>query len=169
YAQLVFQGVGDAGHRAREQDGVVFGGAPAGMGVAGFDRDAVNLVALQVGDGEGGQAAVDFYAGDLLRQLGQQGGLVTRAGADFKHAVGGLELEFLGKASLDLGRKHGFARVDRIDDQWQFDVGEGKTLHGGGNIALATDFKKCLQHPGVKDIPGTDLLLDHIESSAFDF
>src|SRR3546814_8883212 len=95
-------------------------------------------------------------------------GLIARPRTDFKHTVGGLELEFLGKAGLDLGCQHAFAGVYRIDDKRQFYVGEGEALHGSGHIALALDFEKRLQYPGVQYFPGTDLLLDHIESSAFD-
>src|SRR3546814_6676733 len=68
------------------------------MGVAGFYADIANLIALQVFDGKTGQTAVDLDTGDLLRQPGQQGGLIARPRTDFKHTVGGLALEFLGKA-----------------------------------------------------------------------
>src|SRR5690606_36058256 len=102
YAELVLEGVGNGGHRAGKEYGVVFGRAPARVGVADLDLDVADLVAVKVLDAEGGDAAVDFDAGNLLRQSGQQGCLVARARADLEDAVTGRELQLLGQAGLDL-------------------------------------------------------------------
>jgi hypothetical protein len=169
YAKLVLERIGYRGYRARYQDGVEFSGAPAGVGIAHLHRDIGDLVALQVFLGEGGQLAVDLDAGDLLGQAGQQGGLVARAGADFKHAVCGFELQLLRQAGFHLGRKHDLAGVDGVDHQGQLDIGKGEAFHGRGHIAFTPDVEQGLQDAGIEHFPGADLLLDHVESSLLDF
>src|SRR5690606_33664615 len=59
--------------------------------------------------------------------------------------------------------------VDRIDGQRQFDVGKGQALHGRRDIAFTGNVEERLQNLFVADIPRTDLLLDHVEASAFEF
>ncbi|CAP40819.1 hypothetical protein predicted by Glimmer/Critica [Bordetella petrii] len=166
-AQLVFQGVGHRGHRAGDQDGVVFGGAPAVAAVAGFDLDVGDVVHLQVLLRERHQAVVDFYRGDLLRQVRQQRGLVARARADFQHAVGGGELQFLGQASFDLGRQHDLAGIDRVDLQRDFQVGKGQGAQRRRHELLAAHREQGVKHLGVEHIPGADLLLNHVEAGFF--
>src|SRR3546814_16994662 len=118
------------------------------MGVAGFYADIANLIALQVFDGKTSQTAVDLDTGDLLRQPGQQGGLIARPRTAFKHTVGVLELELLGKAGLDLACPHAFAGDYRLDDKRQFTVGTDEATHGDGHHIAHVDYNKRLQKPG---------------------
>src|SRR5690606_27340155 len=128
----------------------------AGVCVADFDMNIVYLIAVQVVDAEGRNAAVDFNAGNLLGQFGQQGGLVTRAGADFEYAVGGLKLQLLCQARFDLGRQHDFVRVDGVDDERQLDIRKSQRLMAGRNETFAADFDKSLKDSVVVNLPGTD-------------
>src|SRR5690606_41006427 len=85
------------------------------------------------------------------------------------YTVGRLELELLCQASFDLGGQHDFVRVDGVDDERQLDIRESQCLMAGGNKTFAVDVDKSLKDSMVVNLPGTELLLDHVETSKFGF
>jgi hypothetical protein len=81
------------------------------------------------------------------------------AGAEFQHAFVRLDLRVLQQPGLDARRQHAPAR-----GQGQLGVAKGEMTQRGGHEVLAPHQRQQLQHGGVQDLPGPDLLLDHVEA-----
>ena len=94
---------------------------------------------------------------------GQAGRQVAAAGADFEDRVGCLDIQHLQQAPFRLGRHH-----DLVVAQGDIDVGKGE----GAVFFRHEIFTGCrahhIQHSLVEHVPGTHLLLDHIEAGLFD-
>ncbi|MNV80216.1 hypothetical protein D3C71_1738100 [compost metagenome] len=114
---------------------------------------------------EFGEFGHDFQAQHFACLVGQQGGHIARAGADFQHLVGGLDLQVLQHARLDARRLHGPALgrgfIGRAV-QRNLDVHEGHALVLGGDEQLAAHCVERVQHVLLQHVPGADLLLDHV-------
>ncbi|MCY1374121.1 hypothetical protein D9M69_614380 [compost metagenome] len=71
------------------------------------------------------------------------------------------------QAGFYLGREHGLARIDRVDFKRQFQIGKRHRAQGRRNELFAAHIEQRLQHVGVQNIPGADLLFHHVEAGLF--
>ncbi len=81
------------------------------------------------------------------------------ARTDFQDMVGGKQVELLGQACFELGGKHALTLRQR-----NLGVHEGEAAQARRHEALACDGFERSQHPRLHDIPGSDLLGNHVEA-----
>ena len=99
---------------------------------------------------------------DAAGELGQHGGGVAGAGADFEHGVIFGELQALNQAGNHFWFEHGAAV-----GQGQGEVGVGVGLLFGGNELFARHFGQGVENVEIQYAPGANLLFDHVESGLF--
>jgi hypothetical protein len=99
----------------------------------------------------------------VLGTGGQQSGHVAAAGADFENLVGFLDTQLLQHLGFDLRRQHQLAAAER-----DFHVGESQVAIGRRREIFALDDEKEVENLRIQNIPGTDLLFDHVEACLLD-
>ncbi len=103
----------------------------------------------------------------MVRPGGEKCGEIAAAGAHFEHTLVFLHRQFLQNARLHLGLHHAFALVCALV-QGNFQVRESKRPVLDGDKLLATHHVQEVEHVLVEDLPGADLLLDHVEAGLLD-
>jgi hypothetical protein len=127
------------------------------------DFGVVDPGLAQVGAGRGGEFGVAFQRDDAAGLVAQQGADVAGERADMQHGVTFAQIQVLDEPGFDAGCEQRTALV-----QGNFEVHEGLGLVCGRNKVFTADGGQQLQNRDVQDIPGADLLLDHVEAGLFD-
>jgi hypothetical protein len=102
---------------------------------------------------------IDLDRGDVARLARHQGGEVACARADLEHAIALPQHELLQHARFHLRRPHPVAVPER-----QFEIGQRERPISLRHEVLAVHGKEQVEHARVEHVPGTDLLLDHVEA-----
>ncbi len=149
--------------RAGEHDHIEFGAFGVVRAIGLLDGDVVHAGALQVGARHGHQFFMNFQGLHRSGAVAEQRGHEAAARADFEHPFILAHREFLQDARLYLGGEHVLAA-----GQGNFGVHEGQTAIGRGHEVFAAHAAQQFEDAGVQHIPGTDLLLDHVETGLLD-
>lgn len=159
-AELIDEGGGNPVWGARDDDGVVGSGfRPAQEAIGAMDGDVANAEAAQGGAGGSGELRDDFDGVDLVDEPSEHGGLVTGAGSDFEHAVGGPWVERLGHEGDDEGLGDGLMEPD---GQGVIGVRLGEEVRR--DEFMAWDGGHGAEHEGMCDaaVGGLQLLANHL-------
>jgi len=104
--------------------------------------------------------ALDVLDGvHLGDKLSEDCGLVSRAGADLEHAIGGLGLEHLGHAGHDVWLGDGLALAN---GHRAVAVGQGLPVRRNETMPLHLSHR--FQHAGVPNAPRLNLAGNHLEA-----
>src|SRR5450631_1822058 len=99
----------------------------------------------------------------MARAPRHERGEVARSGSHLVHALVGANAELLQDARLDLRLHHRFAVA-----QGNLEVGEGEVAALRGDEILALQLEEEIEDLGIEHLPGSDLLLDHVEAGLLD-
>jgi hypothetical protein len=114
---------------------------------------------LKPASGLGGEILVDLDTVDLATQARETGGHVSAAGADLQDPVLGSDLQFLQHPAFQFRLHHHLPVSERNPE-----IREREVAPGGGDKVLARHRGNRVQHLLIQHVPGTDLLLDHVDS-----
>src|SRR5262249_47534795 len=92
-----------------------------------------------------GQARYTLDRIDLMPELGQHGGLITGAGADFEDASARREAQQVGHQGDDVRLRNSLTEAD-----WQRSIGIGQIALGGRHKRMARYVTHGLQHGGIE-------------------
>ncbi len=122
---------------------------------------------LEVGTRQRGQLGLDLERVHLAPEVREQRRHIPRAGADLEHLVALGHAQLLQQPGLDLGLEHALAEFAAPAQRHQH-VDEGQRAQGRRHEVLAAHDGQQVQHVLVDDLPGPDLLLDHVEAGLLD-
>ena len=93
---------------------------------------------------------------------------MARARADLEHTLVRLDSELLQDARLHFGCPHELPAIPFTDAQWSLHVGERERAVGRRYELFALDDEQQIEHRLVEHVPGSHLLLNHVEARLFD-
>lgn len=158
FGELILEGLGDGVGRAGDNDGVEGSGfGPTEMAVGLLE---VDVMVIEVGEFSGGlfcELGHDFDGVDVGGNFGEDGGLVSRAGANFQDSGFRAETQEFGHAGDDERLGNGLAVIDG-----EGGVGVGAAEVFGSNELVPGDTGNGLENRGGgNEVGGGDERFQH--------